>query len=375
MKPGTTSCRAAQSTLAGLLLLVGCQTPQQQARELAAQRWNQARAQVKVRLAADQFAAGNVRAAANELNEALQLQPEYPGVLPLRVRVLLAEGCVAEAAELLEQVPPARGDEAAQSGSANEQAELEYLRGVVRQQQQRWEEALEAYLVAVRRKPEEFAYVAAAVQAHLQLGQPQAALELLQSCAGQHEWTGAYRAALAECYEQLGDWAAAAAAWRAVAGTPDADGAIRERLALALHRAGQYEEAIPVLLMLLNEQSDRRAEPLRPVLAEAYLATGRVAAARDQAQVVARAQPENVHAQRLLARALAAAGDLRGAVRVAQHALRLNPQDPTSLELLAALAWKAGQRDVAATAANALLLLDPQNSVAGEICQRLGSGN
>ena len=342
-----------------LALSAGCDGPQRQARQVATEHWNRARAQVKARLAADQFAAGNVAAAAGELNEATRLDPQNPALTPLRVRVLLAEGRINQATELLEQAklegPP--------------QAELDYLLGVVRQQQQRWEEALDAFRRAAELDAEEINYVTAAAQVLLQLGRPQEALDLLTSKAATFNWRSAYQATIAECHEQLGGWAAAATAWRVVADTPDADAGTRERLAVALYRAGRYGDAIPVLLMLLNDGPPERTACLRPLLVECYLAEGRTAAARDQAQLAARAAPESPYVQRLLARALAAVGDYPAALRVAQRALTLSANDQTTLELLAALAWRVGNRELAESAARKLVERDGDNAVGRHVAQ------
>jgi tetratricopeptide (TPR) repeat protein len=185
-------------------LLLGCQAPQREAREQAAQRWNVARAEVKARLAADQFEAGNVRAAADELAEACRLAPDHPEFVPLRAQVLLAEGQTFAAHDLLERT----------HADGKTQAEIDYWLGVVWQQQQRWEEALTAFRRASGLDPGEVGYLVAATQARLQLGRTAEALQTLTAAAERFGWTEAYQAALAECYEQLGDWPAAAATWQ-----------------------------------------------------------------------------------------------------------------------------------------------------------------
>jgi Tfp pilus assembly protein PilF len=343
-----------------LLALASCASPQQHARAQATQRWNQARAQVKAKLAADQFAAGNVQAAASDLAEADRLTPNNPDLVALRARIWLAAGETARAAELLEQTHLV--------GKA--QAEIEYLLGVVRQQQQRWDEALAAYLRAVQIDDGEVAYVVAAVQAWLQLGQPGEAQRLLTGVASRFSWTNAFQAALAECHEQAGDWPAAAAAWQRVVGEPEAEADLHERFAVALYRAGRYAEAIPVLLETLKPEDADSSGRLRVVLAECYLQAGQNAAARDQVQLVLQRERENVRAWRLLARILAAAGEYAPALRAAQRALGIDERDLNTRELLVALAWRAGDEQLAASSAARLLELDAQNPVAQRILQR-----
>lgn len=342
------------------LLLPACQMPPSQAREDANRRWNAARAQVKVKLAADQFSVGNVPAAAGELREAQRLDPANPALAPLQARIWLAEGNVTAAAELLEQT----------RRTGKPQAEIEYLLGVVRQQQQQWEAALEAYDRAVELDPAEIAYLLAATQARLQLGQTREALNHLQAAEPRFGWTSAYQAALAECCEQTGDWSAAVSAWQRAAAVPDAAPALRERLAVALYRAGRYTEAVPLLRELLDEGADE-ADVWRLTLIRCYLATGQPAAARSHIELLLRQRPDDVRTLRLLAHSLAAGGELGSALRTAQRALAANAQDRETLELVAALAWKAGDRELAGGTASRLLQADPGNVVARHLLARL----
>ena len=350
--------------LVALAALVGCQSEQPRAREQASQRWNQARAQVKVQLAADQFEAGNLGAAAGELAEANRLYPNNPDLVPLQARVWLAEGKIMRAKELLERTHL--------GGTA--QAEIEYLRGVVAQQQEHWDEALSAFRRAGELDDQEVAYVVAAAQAWLQLGQPRAALEFLQSATARFGWTNAYQAALAECCGQLGDHGAAASAWQRAAAAGDAEPSLRERLAVALYRAGRHAEAIPVLTELLAGDQGGSSRLLRLMLAESFLLERQHAAARTQAQMILRHEQGDVLALRLLARCWAAGGELAPALRVARQALAADADDPRTLELVAALAWRTGDDRFAAATAGRLAQLDQQNPVAERILRSVEHG-
>jgi tetratricopeptide (TPR) repeat protein len=353
-------------TAAGLtvLLLTGCTAPQQQARLEATQRWNETRARVKARLAADQFEAGNIAAAAKELAEARRLTPEDTGVLPLQARVLLAEGQTAQAEQLLMSAKSA--------GLAS--AEVEYLLGVVRQQQQRWEDARTLFLRAAELDGTQVDYVLAAAQAYLQLDQAPAALEFLEGQVARFGWTDAYQAALAECYEQLGQPMAAAAAWERVLGASAADGVVRARLAEALYRSKRYDQAAEVLQGLLRDGVAEIPERLaRLMLGECHLAAGRPAAAREQAQQVLIGCPDDAVALRLLARALGSANEHAAAFRIARRALSVNGDDPRNLELTAGLAWRTGATDEAESCARRLLALAPQHPLARHILGSVGT--
>lgn len=355
--------RAAQRWLGVVTVLAvagGCQTPQRQAREDAAQRWNLARARVKARLAADQFAGGNVSTAARELAEALRLDPSNPELIPLQARIWLAQGNTGAAAALLERTELA--------GSA--QGEIDYLLGVVRQQQQRWDEALALFLKAAERDEHRVAYVVAAAQLLLQLGRPHEALGMLMEKMARQGWTSAYQTAIAECHEQLGEWSAAASAWQHVAAAEGADPGARERLAVALFRARRYIEAAPVLAGLVEAHAAEVPAWLRLMLAECYLAEGRCAAAREQVQAVLQRAPRDVAGLRLLARILGAGADYEAALRVAARAVELDPAGVPTLELAAALAWRAGDLGLATARAARLCQLDPGNAAGQSILRQ-----
>lgn len=353
---GTVVCLAGLTACA----IGGCAAQSGRARAEAEGRWRVARAQVKARLAADQFAAGNVAAASGELIEAHRLDPNNPDHIPLRVRIWLAEGRLDAAANLLEDTELA----------GPRQAEIEYLLGVVREQQQRWADALVAYQRAARLAPDEVAYVVAAAQGFLQIGQPRAALEYLGEHDRQFAWTDAFQAAVAECYEQMENWSAAASAWQRVVDSDGADRDTRERLAVTLFRARRYVEAIPLFEELLDEEPTRQGRWMQLMLAECYLAEGRGAAAREQVQAALRWDAEYVPALRLLARTWATSGDYAAALRCARQGRTLRSDDPLTLELIAALAWRSGQRSFAEATARELEALDPNNQVAQRILRR-----
>lgn len=349
------------AALLPLSTLIGCQSTQTTAREEAVLRWNEARARVKAKLAADQFAAGNVDAAADELSAASQLQPNNPELVSLRARILLAEGQTDEAGRILEQAEQRDGPD----------AERAYLLGIVRQQQLRWDEALAAYQQAADLDPSRVDYAVAAAQLWLQLGEPQAALNFLEERERAFIWVPSYQAVLGEAYEQVGNWSAAASAWQRVLYADGGDAPTRRRLAQALVHAQRYVEAIPLLEDLTNETPPESALLDHTLLAECYLAEGRNEAAQLQAQQVLQREPTHVPALRLLAHSLGEAGNHAGALRVARRALGIDQDDILSLELTAALAWRMRDTQLAGRTTKRLLALEPDNRVGQQIVQRL----
>lgn len=342
--------------LPALVLALGCQSTTPRERELAEQRWNVARARVKAELAADQLTVGNIHSAAGELDEAAHLDPDNLDLVPLRARLLLAQGQAREAVALLDRYQL----------DGPEQAPLDYLRGVAYEQQQQWEAAREAYRRAADAAPDEVAYLVAAVQTCLQLGQAKDALAMLLARSHRFRWQDAYHAAVAECHEQLENWSAAASAWRHVGDGADTDPDIQARLGLALFRAGRTTEAIPVLEETLPRLIGPASGP-RLALAECYLSAGNTTAAHEAVRDVLRVYPNHVQALRLEAQIFSREGAHAKALRVAQRALLHSPDAPATLELTTALAWRIGEYDQAAQIARRLQEIEPDNPVARRI--------
>jgi tetratricopeptide (TPR) repeat protein len=321
------------------LLATGCNLPNAQfeARAQAQKRWNEARAQVKAQLAAEQLAAGNVADASTEVSKALSLNPENTGLIVLRARTALASGDTATALPLLERV----------SGDETHKAEVAYLLGVIWQQRLRWEDALDCFARAAEADPSESAYFVAVVQALLQLGKPTEALEYLRGNEDRFGWTPAYHAALAECQEQLGRWSEAAAAWRMVADSSN-DASVIERLATALHHAGRCTEALPLLQERIDAEQQNEPDTLRRMLADCLVEEGRLDAARAQLVKILDQQPRDGEALLLLARVHAQEGRYELALRTVRRAIDVQQDRFEPLELAAAIAFRTGQRAQAA---------------------------
>ena len=331
-----------------LAILTGCESAQPTARQESVKRWNDARADVKLKLAADQLNAGHLEDAANEIAAAERLDPLHPALLPLQARLCLAQGNLVAAEKLLRGAPAA----------AQNRGETEYLLGVLAEQRMRWEEALQHYVNAAEADSGEVAYVTAIVQLLLQQGKAADSLAALESYEAQFGWTGAYQAALAECYEQLGDWPRAVTAWRRVIAA-DSNADIRERLALALYRAGRWSEAVPQLRQVLEIPGQPLLTPLRLALADCCLQTNDPDSAHEQLGHVLRENPRDSGALRLQACAYARQNLFTQALYSAEQALLGAPDDRNTLEIAAALAYRAGKHDRAAVLARRLAQVSP----------------
>ncbi len=340
------SCAAPAAMMLALSVQSGCHSPATQAtaRQEAERRWKVARADVKARLAADQFAIGRVEAAALQLAEAQELDPNNLSLKLMEARILLSKGAADRAERILKtlELKPAR------------QAERDYLLGVIHQQRLRWEQAAQCFIAACDRDPHEVAYLAASVQALLQLGHVARAQELLAAHADAIGWTAAYQAAMAECHEQTGDWAEAASAWKRASSTQE-DPVVLERLALAQYRAGQWERAAATLRSLLRLAGDAdQSFNVRLLLAECLLESGQTIAARAELEGLLKTAPSDPRALHLLARVHVEAGDLTRALAIVNAGLATTPHNVPLLELGAVLAYRTGDSKRAACMAHAL---------------------
>lgn len=334
----------AAVALAAIVLVGGCAAPgtHESARQDAQKRWDGARARIKARLAADHLEAGAFNDAAAELAEASRLDPNPGAYLPLQVRLLLALGDVDEARAALERAETAQPN-----------PEIDYLRGIVCQQQQRWDDALACYLAAVEQRPADQSYTIAAAQAWLQLGAAEEALQLLEAQQARNGWTVGCQAAMAECREQLGEWRAAADAWQRVADAKGEDRDVTERLALARFRAGDFAAALPLARWLCRDEA-AAAPADRMLLVDCLTELGELNEARGAAMRAMEHDGGRAPALLRLARIYAAGGDVQMALRTAQQALSAQPDDPMSLELSAALALRCGERATATALARRL---------------------
>lgn len=330
--------------LAGWVLVSGCATPsQQEAREAALERWQVARAGVKARLAADQFAAGRLEAAAVELDEARTLDPENDRFKLMHARLLVSDGEPHRALEVL----------AALELTGSRAAEADYLRGIVHQQLQGWSAAANAYLAAFARQPREVAYFAAALQALLQTGDVGAVEALLAEAEATIGWTAAYQAGRAEWLEQQGRWRAAALAWRQ-AGEVDRDPALLERYAYALYRSGAADAAEKLEQVITND-GVMPAPALRLALADCLLQHGDWSAAAAQLEQIDAVAERNADALVLSARLWAARGAFARALRLAEQAYEIRSNDIYTAELVATLAFRVGASERAREVAQLIL--------------------
>lgn len=347
--------------LAAAALVSGCNALPKRAHEAATERWNLARARGKAQLAAEQLAQGKVDEAAGALNEARQLAPDVDDWAPLQARVLMAQGRASEAEALLRRA----------SLSGDSEAEGKYLLGAALEQEERFDEALAAYREAVELGPNQLDYVVVAAQVALQIGNIDAATEVLAIAAPRFSWSAAYQGVQAECCEQRRDWTGAATAWRRVLEDRPTDADVRMRLVAVLATVGFCGEARDALRELPPEAQKTIPTTELVRLAECFVSAGQPAAAVEFADRATAAAPEDPRPLRLLARALGASDDARRALAPARRALSLEPEDVATMELVAGLAWRAGDTALAQSTVAALLRQDPASSIGVYLRDRL----
>jgi tetratricopeptide (TPR) repeat protein len=331
----------------------GCQTQltdDDRAARLA--RWQDARAQMRLRLVEDQLADGRFNEADAELAAAIELNPESVRAATLSARLALARGELAAAREWLNRAEPKAAGEAS----------FHELSGVVYAASGDAERALEAFSVAAELAPTDDGLAMTYARGLLTVGRYDDARAFLETNEPRLAGYG-------EFYELLGDiYLALDEAWSAADryGTAAQFGTLprhsAEVRAFLLLELGRFPEAVRVFEELI-EGVDEPSTSLRAGLARAMLGAGKAREARQELGLLLRANDDDAGLWKLMAEATAATGDLEAAVLAAERAVALSPEDATAQQLLAALAAKNKQWELADAAARHALRIAPDDEL------------
>jgi len=343
--------------LAALVLVVaaGCasQGKQSTRKELARQKWNAARSGVLYGLAKQQYSNGNIDDARKPLEEALTLNPDDPQLHILMVKLLIEHGNMEQAEKELQT----------SRKLAPNNAEVDYLCGVVYQRWQKAETALGYYTDASTKQPGELAYCMARAEMLVVLDRPSEALDLLREKMVHFENSAAIRDAVGQLLVQQGKFREGAAVLQQACILGPDEPNIRERLALALFYAREYREALPLLERLVQEQKNSRRAELLLALGECQLQTGRVREARDTFQGASELDPNSVSICLSMAKTAAQLDDLKRAEGFLRRAMVLEPQSSEVYLMLGYIRLRQEKLDEAVVAFRKASLLDGDDPV------------
>jgi tetratricopeptide (TPR) repeat protein len=369
-----------------LVLSAGCESGAKQAsqRDASKAAWNNARAGVLGSLAQDQFKNGDLVRAEKTIGDAISLEPTSPALRIIAARIGIEQGRLEVARAQLNdarnlliaaQEPAGKSRDRTEPAPIDD-AEINYLLGVIAQRWQRHEEALELYQAASVRRPDDLAYLLATAEQHVTVGRPDEAMRLLADRVVYFDTSPAIRDALGQLYEQSGRIDDAIDAYRQASVLDPTDESIRVRLTRALYQRGRSSEALSQAERLLQSDiSDYRFELLL-LVAECRLKLGQIPESRDAFEQASRIDSTHIGAWRGIARASIEQGDLRRASLALSKAEALGPNEPLTHMMIGLLRIQQGDHVGAMQAFRRASELDSTDPLArtmmGWIHQRAG---
>ncbi len=343
----------SRSIVVSLLVLAGCSTMAESARQAQAKRgWNDVRARVKLQLARQRYDAGLFEDAARTAAESIALDGSQEGAYVLTAKAHLERSKPASAQRVL--------DLARQAGLHS--AGLHYMQGVILEQRGRLEDAVAEYEEARRADPTNVDHLIAEAECLVALDRPDQAVTLLSENAGRGDDHGAALVLKAHIAALRGDPDAALTHFHEAFTTLGDSRLIAEELGLLLVRQRRYREAVTVLQPLIEPPTEGLdCGTVRRALATCHLALNDPSTAKAVLAAYARLHQGDALAQLLIAKAAIATGDLVTALHATHLARQGQPGHPEVLLVDATLRWRRGDLDAAASLLGEILSNNPRD--------------
>lgn len=324
------------------------------AQQTAIKQWNDARSNVLVGLAADQYANANFDRSRATIDQAISLSPDSAAAHLLSAKLYI-EGGQLEVAE--------RELALARHADPNS-AEADYLSGVIYQRWQQPERALEYYQHACDKSPAELAYLMAKAEMLVAMNRRPEALTLLESKVTYFEHSAVIRDEVGLLLMQDGQFPQAIEMLRRAGILASDDLTIKEHLARALFGGQLYAEAAGNLSDLLtNPKFDHRPD-LLTMLGECQLQSGRAGDAVQSFQSASEITPDSISAWLGIARAQLQLSSMRRADIALRRCLAIDPKSSEAYLLLGYLRLRQSKFDEAHDAFSRASQLDPSDTVA-----------
>jgi len=280
-------------------------------RDRAQERWNGMRGNVELQVAEQHFRAGRLTEASKALQHVLAMSPQNVDAYKLACRLYIEQGELARARDAISTALLHSADD----------AEAEYLAGIVAQRYGEMGRALEHYMDAQSLAPNEVEYVLAVAETWMALEKPEKALEVVEG--------------------RLTDFDGCAAIWMLAARLSRAvglEGPTVEycREAHRLDQGDVWSEVEIGLTLIWAQRFGEAIEILRPLVDASVAPTAPGGAKADDAGPVS---PSVVHA---LARAYMAQKDWSKARAVLKPVMSKDATDATAWCLYARASLMAG---------------------------------
>ncbi len=339
-----------------LSFLQGCQTSptHAEAKVQAEQRWTKVRGQVKFQLARQQFDRGLFDDAIKTLQESNALDPTNADAFALLAKANLELGKPTTAEQAIQA--------AAKSGLNN--AELEYLKGLIHEQRNELPPALSQYEKACALDSTRVDYLLARIETLVALDRFSEALALADANAGQFDDDVSVALLAARIAVLMGDSKGALERFQNPAIQNAGSTTAIEDFGSLLASQGHCHEAIRVLQPLCDaSESASEAGPLSAgayrSLADCYMKGNEPKRAMEVLGKHLARNPNDAASQLLLARAALAAGEYMTALQAIEAARRGHSDDSDFNLLLATTHWKRGDMQGALRVLDGILSSNP----------------
>lgn len=351
------------------LVVAGCQKdgkapPSQQ--ELAAVRWNAARAAVLGSLARSQLDSGNFDKCRQTLEEALALDPQNA-----KIRVLYAKLAIEQG-----QLDVADRELTLARGIDPNDAEVDYLAGIVYQRWQKPQMAYDLYASAAEKDPKEVAYLMAQAEMLVVLGQPEKALSLLRSRVVDFHTSAPLHHAIGQLSVTQREYASAVESLRHASVLAGDDETIREHFAMSLYYNGQYREAAEQVTRLLRDEKNQKRAELYVILGECQLHLGRTRDARGSFDTASTLDPSSAETWLSLTKTALRLDDTRRAELALRKAMALAPESHETQLMLGYLRLRQDMMPEALAAFEQASRMDPHDPMAvcmaGYVLEKMG---
>lgn len=355
-------------SIIGVCLLAGCQGNgrQEKALQLAKDRFDHSKADLKYLLAADQYKNGQIKHAKQSIQEAIGLDPNAGEYYLLLAKIFIEEGSLSNADKALRTIRELSGAT----------AEHSYVSGILAERFGRQSEALAHYEMAHEMDPLNLDYLMAFGEMLVNVDRLSDALYLVENLLPDFDGHGRLQALKGEILTLLNRYDEAADAFRFAAVQTPNDNKLLESQGLCLYRAGRYAECISVLnILAARQKEDFPVHSLR-ALAHSYMEIGEHATALVYWDDVTRNHPADYQARIMQARCDIQLGRLESAQRAAIKAVQLAPERPGTQLILGVVYWQRENWINARRALEAAVRVDPTDIEAlcllGQVCEAEG---
>jgi Tfp pilus assembly protein PilF len=304
-----------RATFALLLTLSACSTSKEpSASEAARKQWNDAQASVLLGLANDQYQNGSFDKSRSTIDQAIRATPTSAPAHILSAKLYMEAG----------QLDQAEMELAEARKLDPQNAEVDYLCGVIYQRWQQPQRALAYYQSACDKATSELAYLLAKAETMVAMDQRPQALALLQAKVSYFEHSGAIRDEVGLLLMQEGRYPEAIEMLRRAVILAGDDLTIKEHLAMALFYNDQYSEAAAMLSNLLADDQYSRRTDLMVTLGYCQLQTAHASDAVVTFQQATEIAPDSMGVWLGLGRAELQQNNFKRAEAALQHGLALD---------------------------------------------------